>query len=151
MLSRQQDPSAFPFLFIDQPRPTGPLCLPPCLKSSVSGGRSFAERRREKGAGGTCVSYSRPLTWSPAGRCCSAPSCPGAALTPEWWARLQCPERGRGWGCGPLSGCFCLGCWPTGGTACGGCAVAAAGDATWSDCGDLQALWTKQAKSRTTV
>lgn len=48
MLSRQPDSSAFPFLSIDQPRPTGPPCLLPRLESSVSGGRSFAEKRREK-------------------------------------------------------------------------------------------------------
>lgn len=79
------------------------------------------------------------LTWSLAGRCCWAPSCPVIAPTPVWWVHLQYQEPGRGWGCAPLSGCSCSGCWPTDGTSCGGCVEGAAEAVVWTDCG-LQAL-----------
>lgn len=87
------------------------------------------------------------LTWSLAGRCCWAPSCPVTAQTPVWWVHLQFQEPGRGWGCAPLSGCSCSGCWLTDGIGCGGCVEGAAEAVAWTDCG-LRALKEKKGEQK---
>ena len=87
------------------------------------------------------------LTGSPAARCCSAPSCPGAAQTRAWWPGHWARGPGRGSDSAGWSASSCWGSWRTSGdaTACG-CAGVAEGASESTGCGGLEDLEKKAEK-----
>lgn len=89
-------------------------------------------------------------TWSPAARCCWAPSCPAAAQTQAWspghWER----EQARGSGCGGWWASSCWGSWQTSddGTA-SGCEEGGEVASALTGCDGLKGLkWKKKKKSQ---